>query len=293
MPAGFKQYSTAAAFRIALEDRLNRWARERGLDVLRIRRQVAFDRFLARLFTSQKANRFVLKGGYALELRFQRARTTKDIDICMSEAKGIDLHDGTALRRIIQDLAMVDLGDYFVYTIGESTLDLENAPYGGFRYPVECQIAGRRFAHFSVDLAMGDVWLGNFGRLSTQPWLEFAGIPSPEIPSISPEQQFAEKLHAYTLPRESNSRVKDLVDMVLLIDSCEFDSENLVEAISQTFGRRKTHPMPSELPPPPESWRSRFEAMAQECDMPRDFLLGFQKVREIYQRTYLALTKKT
>ena len=36
---------------------------------------------------------------------------------------------------------------------------------------------------------------------------------------ISAEQQFAEKLHAYTLPRleRVNTRTKDLIDMVLLI----------------------------------------------------------------------------
>ena len=41
---------------------------------------------------------------------------------------------------------------------------------------------------------------------------------------IGREQQFAEKLHAYTLPRNSaNSRVKDLVDMALLIGSGGLD----------------------------------------------------------------------
>jgi hypothetical protein len=40
------------------------------------------------------------------------------------------------------------------------------------------------------------------------------------IPIISQEQQFAEKVHAYTLPRKTpNSRVKDLVDILLLIEN--------------------------------------------------------------------------
>jgi hypothetical protein len=49
--------------------------------------------------------------------------------------------------------------------------------------------------------------------------LAFADIASLKIPVISVEQHFAEKIHAYTLPRVSgfNSRVKDLVDLVLLI----------------------------------------------------------------------------
>ncbi|MEO7144903.1 MAG: nucleotidyl transferase AbiEii/AbiGii toxin family protein [Bryobacteraceae bacterium] len=54
-------------------------SREDGIDLQRLRRQVAFDRFLARLFRGANTN-WVLKGGYAMELRFQTARTTKDLD---------------------------------------------------------------------------------------------------------------------------------------------------------------------------------------------------------------------
>lgn len=45
-----KSYRTAPAFRKALEDRLIRLAEDEGTDVQRLRRQVAFDRFLCRLF---------------------------------------------------------------------------------------------------------------------------------------------------------------------------------------------------------------------------------------------------
>lgn len=43
-----KQYRTGSAFRSALEDRLKWIAREESVDIQRLRRQVAFDRFLAR-----------------------------------------------------------------------------------------------------------------------------------------------------------------------------------------------------------------------------------------------------
>ena len=44
------RYATAAAFRIALEARLKSLARSEGADLQRLRRQVSFDRLLARLF---------------------------------------------------------------------------------------------------------------------------------------------------------------------------------------------------------------------------------------------------
>jgi hypothetical protein len=42
-----KTYKTAGAFRAALEMRLQNRARAEGTDLQRLRRQVAFDRFLA------------------------------------------------------------------------------------------------------------------------------------------------------------------------------------------------------------------------------------------------------
>ena len=97
-------------------------------------------------------------------------------------------------------------------------MDLDAAPYGGSRFPVEAQMAGRRFANFHLDVSAGDVLREPFEILEGNDWLGFAGIPKAKLPAISREEQFAEKLHAYTLPRTGrpNSRVKDLVDMVLL-----------------------------------------------------------------------------
>lgn len=43
---GAKSYKTAGAFRAALETRLQTRAREQEADLQRLRRQVAFDRFL-------------------------------------------------------------------------------------------------------------------------------------------------------------------------------------------------------------------------------------------------------
>ncbi len=49
-----KTYKTAGAFRTALETRLQNRARAEGTDLQRLRRQVAFDRFLARMFFNAK-----------------------------------------------------------------------------------------------------------------------------------------------------------------------------------------------------------------------------------------------
>jgi hypothetical protein len=60
-----KQYKTAGAFRSALEARLQARARDEKTDLQRLRRQVAFDRLLARLFSKgpKASYPWVLKGG--------------------------------------------------------------------------------------------------------------------------------------------------------------------------------------------------------------------------------------
>jgi hypothetical protein len=52
------------------------------MDINRLRRQVSFDRLLARLFRVEPPP-WALNGGYALELRFKTARSTIDIDLSL------------------------------------------------------------------------------------------------------------------------------------------------------------------------------------------------------------------
>lgn len=62
-------YATPQAFRSAPEARLRLIAQQRGIDLRRLYRWVAFERLLARLFAPATPP-WVLKGGYALEVRF-------------------------------------------------------------------------------------------------------------------------------------------------------------------------------------------------------------------------------
>jgi hypothetical protein len=102
---------------------------------------------------------------------------------------------------------------------------------------------------------------------------------------IAGEQQFAEKLHAYTLPRNSaNSRVKDLVDMALLIGAGGLDRQRLLNALHLTFERRGTHDLPANLVPPPADWQVPFRALAEECRLPGDLAALFAEVQEFLNK---------
>ena len=72
---------------------------------------------------------------------------------------------------------------------------------------------------------------------------------------IQSEQQFAEKIHALTLPRAGapNSRVRDLVDLTLLVQSGIMVREvRVTEAFRRTFTRRGTHELRGHLTTPAE-----------------------------------------
>ena len=98
---------------------------------------------------------------------------------------------------------------------------------------------------------------------------------------IGREQQFAEKIHAYTLPRNTaNSRVKDMVDMALLIVSGGLDKQRILDALRLTFERRGTHDLPAGLVPPPADWHIPFRALAKECGLPADIDVVFAGVQE-------------
>ena len=286
-----RNYASGAAFRVALEDRLKRIARDESLDLQRVRRQAAFDRLLCRLFVKPDAP-WLLKGGYAMELRLKTARTTRDIDLALKRlpvpSADWDANAATVLEAL-REVGQVDLQDFFTFVFGDATQDLDAAPYGGARFPVDARLAGRTFVKFHLDVSTGDVLSEPYESLSGRDWLGFAGIASANFPAVSPEEQFAEKLHAFTLPRvgRENTRVKDLVDLVLLIERTRLDAARLPKAIRETFQRRKTHNIPSTLISPPASWSTPFAEMAAECGLAPNMEKHFGLVEQFFSRLNL------
>lgn len=102
-------YATLAAFKQALEQRLRTAASLERVDLARRRQLLVFDRFLARVF-AQLGERVCLKGGLVLELRLDRARTTKDVDLrCIGEPE-----------RIVEELraaGRLQLGDFMMFEL--------------------------------------------------------------------------------------------------------------------------------------------------------------------------------
>jgi hypothetical protein len=265
-----KQFGSGSAFKTSLEAHLRKRAEERGVPFTTLQLKFVIERLLARLFREENPP-WLLKGGFAMDLRFRpRARTTKDIDLSVSlAAAGTGPEALETLREKLQAASDVDLGDYLAYRIARLKRELTNAPKGGGRFPCEALLVGKTYAKFHIDVGIGDALVGEPDRLVGDDILSFAGIEPLSVLAIPKPQQFAEKVHAYTFPWEGrlNTRTKDLVDLVLLLERGPLDPEEIRKAVKATFATRGTHKIPEQLPAPPEFWAADFASMAGEAKL--------------------------
>ncbi len=268
------KYPTPDRLRTALEDRLRQRARATDLPIVRLRKDVVFDRLLARLLVVAP-DRWILKGGLALDYRLgNRARTTKDMDLGRQD-------DATASAADLMAAAGLDLGDFFRYTIEQTDAlaGLEDA--AAVRYRVRAELAGRVFEHVVVDVGF-DVpqpYIADLVR--GRGLLSFAGLEAPVVPTIPLTYHVAEKVHAYTrhygTDGRTSTRVKDLIDLVLI------SAENtntptagaLRVALDQTFARRTAQTLPAALPAPPIAWTLPYRKIAQEVGLVGEIMAGY------------------
>lgn len=252
------RYETSAGFRRALEERLRQHSQASAMPLARLRKMVAFERFLVRLVTAQPDS-WVLKGGLALQFRLgERARTTQDVDLLLREVFSV-----VEIHQKLVNAALLDLGDWFFFEVA-----FPSQP-ASLRFGVQSHLDGRLFEKFHVDVGIGDPLIEAVEMLDAPSLLTFAGISPLPIPSYPMAQQIAEKVHALTRPYaggESN-RVKDLVDVLLLAHWGNLEAESLRRALHATFAVRNTHPLPMRLPAPPVSWARSFQRLAEQTGL--------------------------
>lgn len=255
------KYASAAAFRTALEARLK--THHDPVGITRLRKRIVFERLLARLQVVAP-DAWVLKGGFALELRLgELARTTKDIDVDWSvgEDEAVEL---------LLEAAELHLDDCFEFSL-ERTVVSGDPAGGGERWAVLATLAGREFERVAIDVGFARAPVLEPETVVSSRLLEFAGVASVRVPALAIEQHVAEKLHAYTRTYagdKPSSRVKDLVDLVVIPSTTPVHASRLGHAISEIFGQRATHAIPEAIPPPPNEWEAPWRNLVS--DLPAD-----------------------
>ncbi|MGH3546663.1 MAG: nucleotidyl transferase AbiEii/AbiGii toxin family protein [Pseudonocardiaceae bacterium] len=100
---------------------------------------------------------------------------------------------------------------------------------------------------------------------------------------------FAEKLHALTRDYgdRPNTRIKDLVDLVLLIEDGLQPDKALVDVVRHVFIIRATHPCPDTIPdPPPRWWREYPEVADGLTETARDLPSALKLLRDFWSTAH-------
>ncbi len=254
----------------SLGHRVRNLSAERGVEPARLRRHLSFQRLLARLAVS---GNWVLKGGFCLETRLGTgARATKDLDVALvaeeSVVSALDIQD-----LLFAELSTDPAGDGFRFEVElpvPITADEMGNP--GWRVTVRATVGGSPFESIKLDVAARPEEIaGGVEHLILEPVLPgITGHERVTIPAVDVHQHAAEKLHAYSRIYAHNrpsSRVKDLVDLVLLVEAGVLMSPQLGVRLRQVYDVRDSSPPPARLPEPPVSWTAPFAAMAVELGL--------------------------
>lgn len=263
-------YGTPQAFRMGLEQRLLTRSTETEVSLDRLRRRVLLERIVARL-QSAEPGRWVLKGGMALEVRLRDdARLTKDIDLGLRD----DVTGALALHeRLIDALAIDPDGDRFVFTPGSpQQLQEDGGGHLTWRVKVAADLAGKPFGGVHLDVSPRAHELEATDIFTLPNSLDFAGIPAPVIEIVDVHRHAAEKLHAMSrdIGDRENSRVRDLVDLVILIEHDLLDPAKVAVAANRVWMERDGVGPPAVLPTLPETWPDRYERLAAERELNAD-----------------------
>ena len=213
-----------------------------GTDFNLVLVRFALERLLFRLSTSAHSDRFVLKGALLFTLWYDLPhRATRDADLL-----GFGPSDTGSMASVFRDIASVAADDGIVFDPASVRVGVvrKDAGYGGVRVTLNGKLANARCVA-QVDVGFGDAVTP--GPTDAVYPVLLDGLPAPRLRTYPVYTVVAEKLHAIVLLGMTNSRLKDYLDLWILLDREALDADTLASAIAATFTRRVT-PLPTELP---------------------------------------------
>lgn len=213
--------------------RLLALAKAQGVDFNQMLVRFALERILYRLGRSAHADRFLLKGALLFNLWYDMPhRPTRDADLL-----GFGPSDLGSIARMFRDIAGIDANDGM--TFDPASVAVENirkeAGYAGVRVMISGEIAKAR-CKTQVDIGFGDAVTP--GPVAAIYPVLLDDLPAPRVLTYPVYTVVAEKLHAIALLGMANSRLKDYLDLSVLLVREDLDGETLAGAIAATFIRR-------------------------------------------------------
>jgi predicted nucleotidyltransferase component of viral defense system len=219
----------------SVHQRLRNYAEATGRTFNEVLLTYGMERFLYRLSVSPSGRRFVLKGGLMLMVWGSAVRKpTRDIDL-LGHTPNDPAVVATAIREACRQ-SVVDDGLLFdADSVRTAPLNVEKE-YEGVRVTFTGRLA-KALIHMQIDVGFGDVVVPP-PQVTEVP--SVLGFPAARILAYSRETVVAEKLEAMIRLGETNSRVRDFLDIWLLSRQFEFSGNELLRAVRATFRARGT-----------------------------------------------------
>jgi predicted nucleotidyltransferase component of viral defense system len=215
--------------------RLLNVAKATGADFNLVLVRFALERLLFRLSTSAHADRFVLKGALLFTLWYDLPhRATRDADLL-----GFGPSDPGSMTGVFREIASVAVDDGMAFDpasvrVGDIRKD---AGYSGVRVTLNGKLANARCVA-QVDVVFGDAVTP--GPTDAVYPVLLDDLPAPRLRTYPVYTVVAEKLHAIVVLGMVNSRLKDYLDLVVMMEREALDEPTLALAIAATFQRRGT-----------------------------------------------------
>ena len=217
-------------------------AKAQDADFNQVLVRFALERMLYRLSMSAHADRFLLKGALLFTLWYDMPhRPTRDADLL-----GFGPSDLDSIAQTFRDIASVDVDDGVFFDATSVSVEeiRKDAGYAGARVLITAEIAKAR-CKTQIDIGFGDAVTPSPVQ-AVYPVL-IADLPAPRLRTYPVYTVVSEKLHAIALLGMTNSRLKDYLDLSVLLDRETLNAHTLARAIAATFTRRGMA-IPTTLP---------------------------------------------
>jgi hypothetical protein len=168
-------------------------------------------------------------------------RPTRDADLL-----GFGPSDPASIAQTFRDIVNIQVEDGITFDPESISVEeiRKEAGYAGARVLIAATLSNAR-CKTQIDIGFGDAVTP--GPVHAVYPVLIEDLPAPRLRTYPAYTVVAEKLHAIALLGMTNSRLKDYMDLSVLLDREVLDADILAEAIAATFVRRGM-PVPTELP---------------------------------------------
>jgi hypothetical protein len=226
----------------SVRSRLKNIAVKEGSDFNAVLTRYGLERLLYRIGESEYSNQFLLKGALLFNLWYDMPhRPTKDIDLL-----GFGDNDLAYIKQTFSKICRISADDGISFLSETVTVDTikKDGGYTGARVELFGELTKAKIK-IQIDIGYGDAVTP--GPIDAHYPVLLSDLPAPKIRTYPIYTVIAEKLHAIALLGMANSRLKDYLDLYVLLSNEQIDNQILAKAIQATFTRRGM-PLSEALP---------------------------------------------